>query len=210
MTEDLFGDEFSGSLPVDAVTVAVVGWIPDPRPHGGGAGRVARRHGGAEQPVVVGGPPARRGGAQGTAGELNGEGLRHAETPAGTAVRPRRGVRRSFSSGRSCCRCRAPRHSPSSSSTSPPRPPCTASGFVLIDTNSVTSPGRRRLPAPGSQTVVVRSTSVPGPRRRRGDRGGTRHADDAAVIVDRRPALPGDRFAVDRAPAQPGSRAPRP
>jgi hypothetical protein len=29
MAEDLFGDEFSGSLPTDAVTVAVVGWIPD-------------------------------------------------------------------------------------------------------------------------------------------------------------------------------------
>jgi len=29
MAEDLFGDEFSGSLPVDSVTVAVVGWIPD-------------------------------------------------------------------------------------------------------------------------------------------------------------------------------------
>src|ERR1700691_6798379 len=28
MVEDLFGDEFSGSLPVSAVTVAVVGWIP--------------------------------------------------------------------------------------------------------------------------------------------------------------------------------------
>ena len=28
MSEDLFGDEFSGSLPLDAVTVAVVGWIP--------------------------------------------------------------------------------------------------------------------------------------------------------------------------------------
>jgi len=28
MSEDLFGDEFSGSLPVSAVTVAVVGWIP--------------------------------------------------------------------------------------------------------------------------------------------------------------------------------------
>ncbi len=29
MAEDLFGDEFSGSLPVDSVTVAVVGWIPE-------------------------------------------------------------------------------------------------------------------------------------------------------------------------------------
>ena len=28
IAEDLFGDEFSGSLPLDAVTVAVVGWIP--------------------------------------------------------------------------------------------------------------------------------------------------------------------------------------
>lgn len=28
MSEDLFGDEFSGSLPVSAVTVAVVGWVP--------------------------------------------------------------------------------------------------------------------------------------------------------------------------------------
>ncbi len=28
MVEDLFGDEFSGSLPVSAVTVAVVGWLP--------------------------------------------------------------------------------------------------------------------------------------------------------------------------------------
>lgn len=28
MTEDPFGDAFSGSLPLDAVTVAVVGWIP--------------------------------------------------------------------------------------------------------------------------------------------------------------------------------------
>ena len=27
MSEDGFGDEFSGALPVDAVTVAVVGWI---------------------------------------------------------------------------------------------------------------------------------------------------------------------------------------
>jgi hypothetical protein len=29
MAEDLFGDEFSGSLPTSAVTVAVVGWIPN-------------------------------------------------------------------------------------------------------------------------------------------------------------------------------------
>jgi len=29
IAEDLFGDEFSGSLPTDAVTVGVVGWIPD-------------------------------------------------------------------------------------------------------------------------------------------------------------------------------------
>ena len=29
IAEDLFGDEFSGSLPVDTVTVAIVGWIPD-------------------------------------------------------------------------------------------------------------------------------------------------------------------------------------
>jgi hypothetical protein len=28
MSEDPFGDAFSGSLPLDAVTVAVVGWIP--------------------------------------------------------------------------------------------------------------------------------------------------------------------------------------
>jgi hypothetical protein len=28
MVEDGFGDEFSGSLPVAAVTVTVVGWIP--------------------------------------------------------------------------------------------------------------------------------------------------------------------------------------
>jgi hypothetical protein len=28
IAEDLFGDEFSGSLPLDAVTVAVVGWVP--------------------------------------------------------------------------------------------------------------------------------------------------------------------------------------
>jgi hypothetical protein len=28
MSEDAFGDEFSGALPMDAVTVAVVGWIP--------------------------------------------------------------------------------------------------------------------------------------------------------------------------------------
>jgi len=28
IAEDLFGDEFSGSLPMSAVTVAVVGWIP--------------------------------------------------------------------------------------------------------------------------------------------------------------------------------------
>jgi hypothetical protein len=28
MSEDGFGDEFSGSLPVAAVTVEVVGWIP--------------------------------------------------------------------------------------------------------------------------------------------------------------------------------------
>src|SRR5271170_2499556 len=28
MQEDAFGDEFSGALPMDAVTVAVVGWIP--------------------------------------------------------------------------------------------------------------------------------------------------------------------------------------
>jgi hypothetical protein len=28
IAEDLFGDEFSGSLPLDAVTVAMVGWIP--------------------------------------------------------------------------------------------------------------------------------------------------------------------------------------
>ncbi len=28
MSEDGFGDEYSGSLPVDAVTVGVVGWIP--------------------------------------------------------------------------------------------------------------------------------------------------------------------------------------
>jgi hypothetical protein len=28
MSEDGFGDEFSGSLPVSAVTVEVVGWIP--------------------------------------------------------------------------------------------------------------------------------------------------------------------------------------
>jgi hypothetical protein len=28
MSEDGFGDEYSGSLPTDAVTVAVVGWIP--------------------------------------------------------------------------------------------------------------------------------------------------------------------------------------
>ncbi len=28
MSEDPFGDAFSGSLPVTAVTVAVVGWIP--------------------------------------------------------------------------------------------------------------------------------------------------------------------------------------
>ena len=28
IAEDLFGDEFSGSLSLDAVTVAVVGWIP--------------------------------------------------------------------------------------------------------------------------------------------------------------------------------------
>jgi hypothetical protein len=28
ISEDPFGDEYSGSLPIDAVTVAVVGWIP--------------------------------------------------------------------------------------------------------------------------------------------------------------------------------------
>jgi hypothetical protein len=28
MSEDPFGDAFPGSLPLDAVTVAVVGWIP--------------------------------------------------------------------------------------------------------------------------------------------------------------------------------------
>jgi hypothetical protein len=28
MSEDGFGDEYSGSLPVSAVTVVVVGWIP--------------------------------------------------------------------------------------------------------------------------------------------------------------------------------------
>ena len=28
ISEDPFGDEFSGSLPLDSVTVAVVGWIP--------------------------------------------------------------------------------------------------------------------------------------------------------------------------------------
>ncbi|HUY22522.1 MAG TPA: hypothetical protein VMV22_09275 [Acidimicrobiales bacterium] len=27
--EDPFGDVFSGSVPVDALTVAVVGWVPD-------------------------------------------------------------------------------------------------------------------------------------------------------------------------------------
>jgi len=29
IAEDPFGDVFSGSLPVDSLTVAVVGWIPD-------------------------------------------------------------------------------------------------------------------------------------------------------------------------------------
>jgi hypothetical protein len=29
IVEDPFGDVFSGSLPVDSLTVAVVGWIPD-------------------------------------------------------------------------------------------------------------------------------------------------------------------------------------
>ncbi|HUI05209.1 MAG TPA: hypothetical protein VLZ77_16845 [Acidimicrobiales bacterium] len=29
IAEDLFGDSFSGSLSVDSLTVAVVGWIPD-------------------------------------------------------------------------------------------------------------------------------------------------------------------------------------
>ena len=59
MSEDPFGDEFSGSLPVDAVTVAVVGWIPT-------RDRLEEVLAGwedamdeARQPVVVGGPPAR-------------------------------------------------------------------------------------------------------------------------------------------------------
>ena len=94
MSEDLFGDEFSGSLPVDAVTVAVVGWIPDPRPHGGGPRRVAGRHGRRREPVVVGGrasateavpkaPPA---------AERRDAGME--PTPRAVALRPRRGVRR--------------------------------------------------------------------------------------------------------------------
>ncbi len=76
-----------------------------------------------------------------------------------------------------------------------------ASGFVLVDTISVTSSGSA-APAPGSQTVVV-PRAVPGPRRHRGVRGGTRQPERGGHR-DRRPAFPGERFAVDRTSPQPG------
>ena len=200
MGEDSSVTSSPGRFPTDAVTVAVVGWIPT------ATSAWRRSSPGGRTPWAA--PRAWRGWRTDLRDRGRAQGSAGAAEVDAVAVEPRPrplpfvlvgGVRRPRRRRRSRCRLSTrARLTDANSSMTRPQATCRRRGSRSTDTNSV-PPARigrrrsrrledRRLPRP-----------VPGARRRGGDRGRPRRDDDAVILIGAR-RFTRHRVEVDRAP----------